>query len=100
MKMKNLIIVGLFLSLVLAGVVSHYASPHPDGLMKAAEDVGFVQDENESKVSGSPLAGYGVAGVKDERISGGLAGVVGVLVVVALAGGGFMLLTRKNRQRS
>ena len=47
--------------------------------------------------SGSPFAGYATRGVDDARLSGGIAGVVGVAAVGALAGGLFMALRRRNR---
>lgn len=84
--MKNpLIVVGFAVSLALAGGVSYYASSHPDGLEKVAGDVGFLDSAKESAVKDSPLAEYGVAGVDNERISGGLAGVIGVASTAAVS---------------
>ena len=100
MNNKKFWLLGLLISMVIAGGVSYYASSHPDGLEKAAEEVGFLDNAEESAVADSPLADYGVAGVEDERLSVGLAGVLGVLVMVVVAGGGFMLLARKPKQRS
>ena len=100
MKMRNFLIGGLLISLLLAGGVSYYASSHPDGLEKAAEDVGFLDDQADSAVADSPLADYGVSGVDNERLSVGLAGVLGVLVMAVVAGGGFILLARKPKQQS
>jgi cobalt/nickel transport protein len=100
MNNKKFWILGLLVSVIIAGVVSYYASSHPDGLEKAAEEVGFIGDAQDSAVADSPLADYGVSGVEDERLSVGLAGVLGVLVMVVVAGGGFMLLARKPKQRN
>ena len=100
MNNKKFWLLGLLISMVIAGGVSYYASSHPDGLEKAAEEVGFLDNAEDSAVVDSPLADYGVAGVEDERLSVGLAGVLGVLVMVVVAGGGFMLLARKPKQRS
>ena len=100
MNNKKFWLLGLLISMVIAGGVSYYASSNPDGLEKAAEDVGFLDNAKDSAVADSPLADYGVAGVEDERLSVGLAGVLGVLVMVVVAGGGFMLLARKPKQRS
>ncbi|MEZ5117679.1 MAG: cobalt ECF transporter T component CbiQ [Candidatus Nanopelagicales bacterium] len=88
--------VGLALSVVLAGVVSFYASAAPDGLEKVAEDQGFLASAEDSAVAGSPLADYGVAGVSDERFSVGLAGLIGVLIMVAVA---FVLFWWIGRRR-
>ena len=92
---RLLLTAGLLLSLLLAGVVSAWASSKPDGLNRVAADKGFAAQERDSATGESPLADYGVRGVEDERLSGGLAGVVGCVVVLALAGG----LTRVLRAR-
>jgi type IV secretory pathway TrbD component len=89
---------GLAVSLLLAGVVSYYASSSPDGLEKAAEDVGFIDWAEDSAVAGSPLSDYGVSGVADERLSVGLAGVVGVALTAAVAFGLFMWLARRGQR--
>jgi hypothetical protein len=82
-------------ALVLAGVVSYYASASPDGLNKVAEDKGFSAQEEESATADSPLAGYETA-VDNDRLSGGLAGVAGVVVVLALAGGLAFVVRRRT----
>ncbi|MGY1609113.1 MULTISPECIES: PDGLE domain-containing protein [unclassified Geodermatophilus] len=88
---------GLLLTLLVAGVLSSYASASPDGLEWAAGESGFADTARDSAAVGSPLADYGVAGVDDARVSGGLAGVVGVAVTLALAGGLALLLRRRGR---
>ena len=70
----RLVAAGLLLvALVLAGVVSRFASEDPDGLTKVSEDHGFA---STGTTHDGLLGGYG-----------SLTGVVGVLVVLALAGG-------------
>lgn len=98
--MKNpLVVAGLALSLVLAGGASFYASSQPDGLEKVAGDVGFLDSAQESAVEDSPLAGYGVAGVENERISNGLAGVIGVVSTAAISFGLFYALRRFKKDQ-
>lgn len=98
--MKNpLIVVGFALSLVLAGGVSYYASSHPDGFEKSAGEIGFLDTAKESPLKDSPLAEYGVAGVENERISGGLAGVIGVASTAAISFGIFYGLRRFNKSK-
>jgi cobalt/nickel transport protein len=97
---KNPLIVGGFaLSLVLAGGLSYYASSHPDGFEKSAGEIGFLDTAKESPLKDSPLAEYGVAGVDNERISGGLAGVIGVASTAAISFGIFYGLRRFNKSR-
>ncbi len=94
-----LVVTGLVVSLVLAGGVSYYASSDPDGLEKVAGDVGFLDSAKESAVEDGPLAGYGVAGVDNERISGGLAGVIGVASTAAVSFGLFYALRRFKKDK-
>lgn len=90
------VLAGLLVTLLVAGVGSWYASSSPDGLESAAEQAGFADTARDSAAAGSPLADYGVTGVSDGRLSGGLAVVRGVLVVLALAGGLTLLLRRRS----
>jgi hypothetical protein len=71
----SLIFVGLMISLIIAGVVSYYADPNPDGLERVAEDQGFIEDAADSANAEIFASDYGIAGVEDERLSVGLAGV-------------------------
>jgi cobalt/nickel transport protein len=99
-KVKNpLIVIGFAASLVLAGGVSFYASSHPDGFEKSAGEIGFLDTAKESPLKDSPLAEYGVAGVENERLSGGLAGVIGVGVTAGVSFLIFYGLRRFNKQK-
>ena len=93
---RKFIAVGAFVSLFLAAVLSFYASSQPDGLEKVGESIGFIETAEDSAVADSPLADYGLAGVENARISGGLAGVIGVAVTAAVAYGVFAAVKRKQ----
>lgn len=93
---RRLVLAGLGLSLLLAGIASVWASSHPDGLEFVAERLGFGDTAGEHAAAGSPLADYGTSGVGDPRLSGGLAGVVGVVVVAVVAFGLMHLLRRRG----
>ena len=84
------------LAVLLAGVVSVWASANPDGLEFVAERLGFGSTAGEHAAADSPLADYGTAGVDDARLSGGLAGVIGVAVVAVVAFGLMHLLRRRG----
>jgi cobalt/nickel transport protein len=71
-------------ALILAGVVSRFADSDPDGLTKVSEDQGFAHTE---KARGSLVGDYG-----------SVTGVVGVLVVLALAGGLTYAVRRRPAQ--
>lgn len=93
---RRLWLTGLVTSLLLAGFVSFYASASPDGLEKVAHDQGIDKKEERHTSDGSPLAGYGVKDITDARLSGGLAGVIGV-GVTAVAGSTVFWAVRRRR---
>ncbi|MFD3590294.1 energy-coupling factor ABC transporter permease [Streptomyces sp. NPDC058683] len=93
---RALWITGLAASLVLAGFVSFYASADPDGLEKVAHDKGIDVKTEEHAAADSPLADYGVRDISDARLSGGLAGVIGVGVTV-VAGSTVFWAVRRRR---
>lgn len=96
MKTKTLIVTGFLLAVLIAGVASFYASGHPDGLEYVAEETGFLDKAEDSPTADSPFADYGTKGVDNERLSGGLAGLVGVGTVALLAGGLFWGIRRRS----
>lgn len=92
---RTLWVTGLVTSLVLAGFVSFYASANPDGLEKVAHDKGIDKKEEEHTTADSPLADYGVKDISNARLSGGLAGVIGVGVTVVAGSAVFWSLRRQ-----
>ncbi|MFI7341855.1 energy-coupling factor ABC transporter permease [Streptomyces sp. NPDC050085] len=93
---RKIWITGLVTSFVLAGFVSFYASASPDGLEKVAHDKGIDSKTKEHASADSPLADYGVKDVSDARLSGGLAGIIGVGVTVVAGSGIFWALRRRR----
>lgn len=91
-----LVVIGLAVALLLAGFASYYASSSPDGLEKVAADEGLDANAQDHALADGPLADYGVQGVSDERMSVGLAGVIGVTVTFVVAGGLFLLVRRRD----
>jgi cobalt/nickel transport protein len=92
---RALWIVGAVITLLVAGVVSWYASGSPDGLEWAAEQAGFAHTAEHSATAGSPFADYLWDG-EENRLSAGASGVVGVLITLALAGGVTWLVRRRG----
>lgn len=76
--------VGVAVTLLVAGALSLFASAHPDGLEFVGESLGFAGSGEDSAAAGSPLADYGVSGIGNAQVSGALAGVIGVLVTIAV----------------
>ncbi|MDP9799712.1 cobalt/nickel transport protein [Catenuloplanes nepalensis] len=108
--MRRFILAGLLTALLLAGVVSSFASSSPDGLDSAStrgcttnadgEITGgtcMAQGAKDHELADSPLADYGIAGVDNAYLSTGLSGIAGVLLVFAVAGGLFWVLRRSRK---
>ncbi|MBV7246547.1 MULTISPECIES: energy-coupling factor ABC transporter permease [Streptomyces] len=91
-------ITGLVSAFLLAGVVSFYASANPDGLEKVAADQGIDEKAEEHGAADSPLADYGVGDIADARLSGGLAGVIGVSATVVVGTGVFWVVRRRREE--
>ncbi|ANE81173.1 hypothetical protein A7U43_19460 [Mycobacterium adipatum] len=98
----------LVIIVLIAGGVSYLASSSPDGLDSAtlqgcevSEVDGtevltgscIAQHADDHALAASPLADYAIVG-KDG--TGGLAGVIGVIVTLAIAGGLFWLIARRR----
>jgi cobalt/nickel transport protein len=99
-------------TVLIAGVLSLFASSSPDGLdsatlqgchvIQTAEGEHLAgsciaQHATEHAMAVSPLAEYTVFGHSG---SVGVAGIIGAVVVLALAGGVFWLLARSRRSGS
>ena len=69
-------------ALLIALVLSPFASGFPDGLEWAAEKLGFLRDSAPSFVA--PLANYSLPGSLPAGLSTGIAGLAGVVAVFAL----------------
>jgi cobalt/nickel transport system permease protein len=96
MSNKKLLIVGLIVSIVIASILSFYASSQPDGLEKVTADQSLDVNAVDSANADSALADYGVAGVENERASAFLGGVIGV-AITGLAGVGLYVWLREPK---
>ena len=97
MSTRRFALIAFVVSLLIAGVLSWYASSSPDGLEHVAETTGFGQTSQEHATAGGPLADYEAKGVDSGRLSTGLAGVIGVAVTGLLMGGLVLVLRRRGR---
>ncbi|MEU0566733.1 energy-coupling factor ABC transporter permease [Nonomuraea sp. NPDC005983] len=84
---------GVGLTLVLAGVVSFFASSSPDGLEAVAESKGFLHKATDHALGSWALGDYGAAG----GIPVGIAGVIGVGLTLLLAG--VVAYAARNRRK-
>ncbi len=94
---RVVLVVGFLLAVGLA-VLSPLASAHPDGLEWVAQQQGFLQ------VAQPPLfeviPDYVVPGISNETLATILAGVIGVVIVLALSLGMAYLRRNKTKQDS
>jgi cobalt/nickel transport protein len=90
--MKNKwILVGLGVSLAIAGLLSPFASKNPDGLDRVAEDLKFTEKATAEPIANKlPFAQvfeeYAVKGVP-ETLATPLAGIIGTVATFGLAWG-------------
>ncbi|MBP2337873.1 cobalt/nickel transport protein [Saccharothrix coeruleofusca] len=94
--MKRFFLGFALVSLLFAGVLSYFASSDPDGLDHVTEQQGIAEHAREHPLADGVLADYAVGG--DDRFTG-IAGVIGVLVTLLLAGGLFWLLRKRSGAR-
>jgi cobalt/nickel transport protein len=99
MRLTAFVLAGLAVAAVLAFFVSPQASSEPDGLNRVAIDKGFAEQESNHALDDTPTAGYEVRGVDDDRLSTGLAGLIGLGATFALAGGLFLVVRRTGQRR-
>jgi cobalt/nickel transport protein len=109
--LRRFVVLGVLIALLLAGVVSAFASASPDGLDSVTR-AGCTFDAHGDVVSGqclaqqarahglqdSPFAGYQTKGVGGAA-STGVSGVAGVLLTLAIAFGLATVLRRRGPSR-
>jgi hypothetical protein len=97
-SIRIFLVLGLALAVGLATAVSPFASAHPDGLEKVAEEKRF---SDQGKLGGiqedSPIPDYAFPGVDNERVATGLAGFAGTLAVFAMGYGLAYLVRRPHK---
>lgn len=87
----------LVITLVAAGLLSPWASSHPDGLERVAEDHGFLQQASTVH-EWAPIPDYEVAGIPWTVLRVGLAGVIGSVIMITILWGAMRSFTRIRRE--
>ncbi len=85
---------GLAIAIVLT-LLSPLASPHPDGLERVAEDLGFIERAQEPLYEVIP--DYVFPGIPNEALATIAAGIVGTLIVYGIAVGLAALFRRREQ---
>jgi hypothetical protein len=91
------VVCGVLVALLLAGIVSSFASSEPDGLERVAIDEGFADTAEDHAFADGPMADYTVRGVDHERLSTGVAGIIGVAITFAITAGAVVVIRRTRR---
>ena len=90
-------IVGLAVALLVAILLSPWASASPDGLEYAAGLLGFA--DRATILFSAPLSDYLIAGISSDALSTAVAGAAGTLVVfgfvLTIASGRMAVMSRK-----
>ena len=86
--------VGLAIALVLT-LISPLASPHPDGLERVAENLGFLDEAQDALYEAVP--DYVFPGISNEALATIAAGVAGTILVFGIAVGLAALYRRRER---
>lgn len=100
-SIRLFVLASFLITVAIALFVSPWASQSPDGMTRVARDQGFASQERDHVLEDSPLADYGVAGVRDDRLSTGMAGVIGVLLTFGGMTGvlGLLRFLRARKER-
>jgi cobalt/nickel transport protein len=97
------VFVGLAIALSIAAFLSPLASQDPDGLDRVAEDLKFNEKAVELPITGKlPTAQifdeYSLKAVSDEKLSTGIAGILGTLLTFGLTWSVGKLVIRKPNE--
>ncbi|OGP95657.1 MAG: hypothetical protein A2157_09295 [Deltaproteobacteria bacterium RBG_16_47_11] len=85
-RLDGFVLIGLGITLLLVLFLSPFASTSPDGLEKMAETKGFAaQGESWKFWKYAPLTDYAIPGIKNEKVSTALSGLIGTLAIFLIA---------------
>jgi cobalt/nickel transport protein len=87
----------LLIALAVAVFLSPFASPHPDGLERVAEDYGFLDKGEGSALVGSPIPDYLFPGIENEGLATSVAGLIGTLLAFGIMYGLARLIAAGKR---
>ncbi|MCL5057698.1 MAG: PDGLE domain-containing protein [Actinobacteria bacterium] len=87
----------LLLALIVAAILSPFASSSPDGLERVAEDLGFLEKGEGEPIIASPVPDYVFPGIENESIATAIAGVMGTLTTFGVMYGLAKVTKRKSR---
>lgn len=80
---RQFIFIASSIIILIAVLISPFASKSPDWLEKVAEDKGFL-NMAKSVWRYSPFSDYSVTGIENNYISTGLSGIIGIVIVFVI----------------
>jgi cobalt/nickel transport system permease protein len=84
-RRNDYLVYGGLLALGLGAFVAPFACPWPDGLDRVAKSLGFQDHEAATRLIRSPIPDYHLPGISSASMATAIAGVIGTLIVFALA---------------
>ena len=100
-KTTAFVIVGIIAALIIAVFISPFASSFPDGLEKVAESFGFLEKaQNVISDKVFLIPDYTFGAVDNPLWQGALAGLFGVLIVLAIFGIIFLIYKAATRNKT
>jgi hypothetical protein len=83
--MSNKVSWPFWLVIAIFLLLAPFASNLPDGLEKAAYELGFIKGDKTAPIVSSPLAHYSLPGLGRNKLPTILAGAIGVLMIVLIS---------------
>jgi cobalt/nickel transport protein len=94
---KKDVLIGLAMSLLVAFLMSPFASPWPDGLERVAKDQGFLEKGEGPPVFAAPIPDYTFPGIGNREWATATAGLVGTLLMFGIGWGIAAILKKRKR---
>lgn len=98
MSIKKLSFIVLLLALLCAGLLSLFASQSPDGLEHVADKQHFATAQRDPPIKLQLLNEYELSLLPNKTLGRSAAGIIGVLVVLAVTLSWGKVLTRKKEK--
>lgn len=98
--LRTFMIGGLAVAFFVGAVVSQFAFDGPDGLESVAGDTGLARVAQEHALDTSIFSDYATAGLDNESLSLAVAGIAGVVIVLAVSWGILAVARDRNRDRA
>jgi hypothetical protein len=95
-RTRRFIVAGLLVTLVIAVLISQFASSAPDGLEYVAEQKGFIETATDHNLASSPLADYGDSLTGNGWLNTAVAGLAGTLATLGIGYGVFWLVRKRD----